>query len=209
MTYIPTSVADHEYAVAKKNLPGHLAEAWARVEESYEFFDGENEIALAHLNKFVAERKAAEDHAAEKEASFARSDTDGFLSQWASGLNAERARMRADLMENGGTHEFLALFDLDGNYVTARPVDGRFGTSWYIPGAPKGARYVPYFPVRRSTLAKRGYTEGYVVRPAMVEFTGSGRGLSGAASVRTVIAPADRPYDAPLSIVTADRWADR
>lgn len=208
MTYIPTSVADHEYAVAKKNLSPELREAWARVEESYEFFDGENEIALAHLDKFVAEREAAAMHEKRAADSFERSDTDGFLSQWADSLSAERARMRADLMERGGTSKFLALFDLDGNYVTARRVEGRFGASWYIPGAPKGARYAPYHPVRRDTLAKRGYVEGYVIRPAMVEFTGSGRGLSGAATVRPTIVPADQPYDAPVSIVTADRWAD-
>ncbi len=207
MTYIPSSVADHEYAVAKKNLPGHLADAWARVEESYEFFDGENEIALDHLNKFVAEHKAAAAHEAEAAASFERSDTDGFVSQWASGLSAEKARVRASLMERGGTHEFLALFDLDGNYVTARRIEGRFGPQWYVPGAPKGSRYLPYHPVRRNTLAKRGYVEGFVTRPAMVELVGGGYGLSGAANVRVAIVEADQPYDKPLAVVTADRWA--
>ena len=154
-------------------------------------------------------RATAAAHEAEAAASFERSDTDGFLSQWASGLSAEKARVRADLMERGGNAEFLALFDLDGNHVTARRIEGRFGPQWYVPGNPKGTRYLPYHPVRRTTLAKRGYVEGFVLRPARVELVGSGYGLAGAASVRVAITEADEPYDAPVAVVTTDRWADR
>src|SRR5690606_26317917 len=43
--------------------------------------------------------------------SFDRCDTDGALSQWASGINAQKYRLQADIAENGGMWEFPALFD--------------------------------------------------------------------------------------------------
>lgn len=199
-----------ELKALKATIPAERLDEWGAVAESNEWWDGEDEFELGALRKFLAdgERTKAAESAKRAADSWERSDTDGFLSQWASGLTADKARMQADLIERGSTHEFIALFDLSGNWVPARPVDGRYGRSWYIPGAPKGARYAPYRPARRETLAKRGYVEGFVRRPAKVEIVGSGTGLSGAANCYAAIVEADRPYDQPLAVVTADRWAD-
>jgi len=59
--------------------------------------------------------------------SFDRCDTDGALSQWASGINAEKYRIQADIAENGGMWGFPALFDLEGNLIPAREVYGQYG----------------------------------------------------------------------------------
>lgn len=66
----------------------------------------------------------------ERAASWERCDTDGFLSQWASGVMADRYDHLAEIAENGGTIETVALFDLEGRYIDARHVEGRYGWVW-------------------------------------------------------------------------------
>lgn len=64
--------------------------------------------------------------------SWERSDSDGFLSQWASGVMAGRYLFCAKLAEEGHAWEFDALFDLEGNLVAAREVESKYGRSWAI-----------------------------------------------------------------------------
>jgi len=56
--------------------------------------------------------------------SFERCDTDGFMSQWASGITASLKRLEADLVEAGGTSEFRGLFNEDGQRIRAKRVNG-------------------------------------------------------------------------------------
>jgi hypothetical protein len=51
----------------------------------------------------------------ERHESFERSDTDGFPSQWASGLTAQWHRLATEIADLGGRHEFPALFDGEGH----------------------------------------------------------------------------------------------
>jgi len=149
-------------------------------------------------------REKARTHEAEAHASFERCDTDGALSQWAHGIGAEVARKQADLVEAGGVHEFPALFDLEGNYVPARLIDGRYGLCWMLLDAEgECCGFVSAFPKRRATMVGKGYLEGYVVRPARVVTGGNTL-----VNVRAKIIPADSPLDAPIEVVTADRWQD-
>ena len=141
----------------------------------------------------------------EAAASFERCDTDGFLSQWAMGLGASRKRMEATLAEEGGVSDFLALFTTDGEWVPAKMIQGTYGPRWMVldhEGRRTG-QYLNYHSVRRQTLAKHGFVEGYVTRPAHIDYVGETH-----TSVRPVRLPSDRPWDAPLAIVTADRWAE-
>jgi hypothetical protein len=43
------------YADAKRQLTPKQREAWERVVESYEYFDGEDGIALGYLQKYLRE----------------------------------------------------------------------------------------------------------------------------------------------------------
>lgn len=151
-------------------------------------------------------RTEAADLRQEARDSFERCDTDGFLSQWASGLGAYRKEAEAELIERGGVSEFLTLFDLDGNWVPCRMVEGKYGKSWMILDADgkRTGEYVPYLPKRRDTLAKRGYVEGRAMFPARIDYIETGAGLTGVrvGSIRTT-----RDHVPPTSIVTADRWA--
>ena len=141
--------------------------------------------------------------------SWERSDTDGFLSQWAHGITADRDREQAALLERGGLVRALALFTTDGEWVPARRIETRFGQRWMVrmPYANSEPVFLTVHPKRRDTLAKKGYVEGYVMRPGEAQIVGSGTGLSGAANARVALVPTDRDTDRPPVILTTDRWA--
>ena len=128
--------------------------------------------------------------------SFERCDTDGFLSQWASGLTATKLRLAADLLEEP-ERWFAALFDLNGNRVRAKLYNGGYGTCWMFCDAndkPTGT-FITAFPKRESTMAKKGYREDEELAPGKVDIVGGGgRGLAGAANCRAAIVRADQGY---------------
>jgi hypothetical protein len=210
MDVIRAAAAERDRIVAA--LSPAERDEWNGIVAGHEFFDGEVEIELSQLRAFVSKRvrERAEAAFAEKEASFARSDTDGFVSQWANGIMGAKHQTEADLIEAGSKAEFRALFDLNGNWVPAKELTTRFGTRWMVLDANgrSTGKFLAYGPKRRETLAKHGYVEGFVVRPAKVTLAGGGHGLAGAANVYVAIVPADRDWDRPLAIVSTDRWAD-
>ena len=144
----------------------------------------------------TAEQYRAEAAAHRQEAadSFERCDTDGFLSQWASGINARLADAKARIAEAGGIATFrrLRLVTLDGEETDARRVETRFGTKWRLDSTDQ---WLAYMPERESTLARKGYREEfeYAVAPARAKLWSppGARGLSGAHQVRVVTERAD------------------
>ena len=135
--------------------------------------------------------------AADKEAydSFERCDTDGFLSQWAMGLSAQKHRLAAEIAENGGRHSFPALFDLEGKLVPAKLVNTRYGETWAVLDGddPHGdvAKWVgrsraESIEGRVRAMEKKGYREGRVMARAKADIVGTGHGLSGTAWVAPV-----------------------
>jgi hypothetical protein len=125
-----------------------------------------------------------------------RSDTDGFLSQWASGMNAQLRSRQAEIAEHGGlwTFERTILEHLDGTPVEgARLVHTRYGDKWRIDATDE---WLPYRPARVGTLARKGYREINVqeIAPARAEHWAppGAKGLSGATSVQTIIRRHDR-----------------
>ncbi|MFS0885076.1 hypothetical protein [Aeromicrobium sp. 179-A 4D2 NHS] len=174
--------------------------------------------ATVSVRRTKTEAETLRDEAAAKERekhdSFERSDTDGAVSQWASGISADRLRLEAQVVEQGGVHEFRALFDLEGNLVPAKNVQTRYGYAWAILSDPddpnsdvtawvneskarKGAQ-------RRKTMEKKGYREGIVKAPAKVMTGGSGTGLSGALTVSNYIGRADGGFSRDVEIVSTD-----
>jgi hypothetical protein len=153
-------------------------------------------------------RAEAAEHDHEAHESFERCDTDGFLTQWAHGLTAQEKRLQADIEENGGLSDFPALFDLEGNYVPAKLINGRYGTCWALTddeGTFLG-EFITAFPARRATIVRKGYTEGSVLRPARACITGGGQGLAGAASCYVSTYTTDGPEVAPTEILYTDRF---
>lgn len=133
-----------------------------------------------------AKAAAADQRAAD---SFERSDTDGFLSQWASGLTAQLERLKADLADEGGRTEFAGLYEGDRR-VKAKIVHykNKFShtdeSSWLLHEDEtalidaRGGKFVP--TGERSRVQKRlGLRERREVADAYAFMNGSGTGLSG------------------------------
>lgn len=138
-------------------------------------------------------RESAARHESDARESFERCDTDGFVSQWASGLNAQRDRCEADIQEAGGVATFgrYALEDLDGNRVAAKLIRGKFGPCWALldsTGEFTG-EFVGAHPRRASTLERKGYREAvdYFVAEAVADLWGTN-----ATNVQVITRPKDR-----------------
>jgi hypothetical protein len=121
-----------------------------------------------------AERRAWE--------SFERSDTDGYLSQWASDITARLYREQAAIADNGGRAEFGALFDLAGELVPAKFIETRYGMAWgLLESDDPQSRFVGWFnpsrarneATRRANDARKGYYVGRVAAPAKADTAGS------------------------------------
>lgn len=160
----------------------------------------ENEVrAEAELTKArEAERS--------REASWERSDTDGFLSQWASGLTAQLHYRQAEIERDGGRAQFPALFR-DSQLVAAKQVQTRYGLKWGVldsddPHAHIGA----WFAATDRAARQYGYTVGTVWAPAKAELEGRGHGLSGSCWVAT--RRLDGGFSRAVEIVTTDRNAE-
>jgi hypothetical protein len=155
-------------------------------------------------------RERAAYHARAAQDSFDRSDTNGFLSQWASDLTAQKLRKQADILDQGGRAEFPALFDVAGNLVPAKLVHARYGPSWgLLPGDDPQAPFTGWFSPSRAKSddrriandLRKGYTVGTVLAPAKAVIHTSGEGLSGAASARVIVVRADGGFSWDVIVV--------
>jgi hypothetical protein len=155
--------------------------------------------------------------------SFERCDTDGFLSQWASGLTAQLKDRQASITENGGLSDFPILLDAETKkIVSAKLVDTRYGTAWSLlddEGKFTG-QFITAFPAKTSTMLGKGFIEARGIFPAVAKIVGDGgRGLSGNAWVATVkrcddmTAPSEiimpePPETFEVGMTVADAWQD-
>jgi len=148
-------------------------------------------------------REQAKAKVARAEESFERCDTDGFLSQWASRLGADFDLKKAEILEKGGAI-FPALFDLEGNLVKAKLINGKYGTCWAFVGEDGkfSGQFISAFPKNRQTMAKKGFLEGRVLQKAYAEYAGT------SSNVHIVNRPSKPVYENPLEIITTDRWAE-
>lgn len=109
-----------------------------------------------------------------------RSDTDGFLTQWASGLQANLLEEQAKIVENGGRGSFCGLYEGDRRLM-AKLIHTQFGPSWLLhddEAAVFGRRFIPATEKSR-VRAKLGLRERPENAPAWAKLDGAGRGLSG------------------------------
>jgi hypothetical protein len=163
------------------------------------------------MNEAEKLRQEAAQHETDAAESFERCDTDGFVSQWASGLSAQKARVQADIVEAGGVATFgvYELQTTEGEPVAAKLIRGKYGPCWALQdetGEFTGT-FIGAHPVRESTLAKKGYRE--VVRefvaPAVADFKGHGTGLASAHTVHVVVRPAETGVKWDLEVGLGDQ----
>lgn len=155
---------------------------------------------------------AAESRRAEQE-SWERSDTDGFVSQWANGMMGRVHDLQAQIDDQGGTWQFPALADNDGNLIPAKLVPTRYGMAWGLLSDPDdphsdfsgwvSTSKASTAAKRRATMAARGYREVTVRVPAKATtYSPPGaRGLSGAMSVSVVAHRLDGGFSKDAEIV--------
>jgi len=131
--------------------------------------------------------------------SIERSDTDGFLSQWANGLSAQESSAKAELAAAGGMIETQALFLLDGTVASTHEIHGQYGYSWVLndtAAAALGRRFLSTSGARKGQRRydadrSKGVTLGTIRVPGYVTMSGAdgARGLSGCLSVHVVTLP--------------------
>lgn len=57
---------------------------------------------------------------------------DCFISSWADSLNSKLYQTKARIEEQGGVDEFWGLFNLKGERVRAKLIEGRYGLCWAL-----------------------------------------------------------------------------
>lgn len=175
-------------------------------------------MAMRNARNLTAQehREAANASRKRQAESFERSDTDGFLSQWASDLTAREHEAWASLLEDDGMIVTQALFDLDGNVASTHSAYGQYGRYWVLNDS-AAERYGKRFfspsnaqnPERewKNNRAK-GFTLGLISVEGYVDIAANGTGLSGAASAHIVVRPVvDRLKSGEYRVLTTDSHA--
>ena len=100
--------------------------------------------------------------------SWERSDTDGFLSQWASGQMASRYQALADIADNDGFMWDRAFVDIaTGELLKGRWFDGQYGSCYRtLDGRFINPSYAKKAATREANMAKKGYRAVIIKAPA-------------------------------------------
>ncbi len=105
---------------------------------------------VEQLAKIVKLEESAARQLRQQEESFDRCDTDGFLSQWASQIGAEKDRKDIAILKNGGCATFPVLCDADGEVVATKiyVFENTFAgygytESWRVDPVKYGRKWVP------------------------------------------------------------------
>lgn len=116
--------------------------------------------------------------------SFERCDTDGFLSQNASEVMARVYEAQANLADNGGMMEMVALFNLDGTIASTHNAQGQWGWYWVL-NDEAAARFGKRFynessaskgKTRRANNAKKGFSMGTIKVKGYADVSANGMG---------------------------------
>jgi hypothetical protein len=150
--------------------------------------------------------EAAKNAAAEAPAVDDQTDAmDNGLTTMAHGLLGAEDALQARIDARGGTWDFPALFDLDGNMVPARQHWGEFGESWRI--LDENGRGAEWFnpskakkpETRRAKNAEKGYYLGEVSVPAKAELRGGNLFALNACAI-----PLDENYSTDTTATVVD-----
>ncbi len=150
---------------------------------------------LARIAQLDADANRARQAAAD---SFERCDTDGFVSQWAHGMTAEKNRHEIEILKNGGCAQFPVLCDAAGNVIADKVYrfpdkfrpdywNAPMKEMWKLPAdlAEKlGRKWVPAAYIKPSRIAKQlGLHEEMRWFPAYAKITTGGRKDTGMAGM--------------------------
>ena len=166
---------------------------------------GKNCETCARMRETAAKAevfKAAADEAIKrKNDSWERSDTDGFLSQWASEWTSRENDSKAAIAAAGGVASFTVLVDKAGEVVADRSFGNRFGSySWRLYAEAEEIHGRAFVPTGENSRIQKslGLHEESRLGWAHVKLDGNGTGLSG--NVWLVTFP-ERDEDYKMTII--------
>ncbi len=173
---------------------------FATYEEASDALPKFDSDAAMHLRANAERQRVA------SEESFQRSDTDGFLSQWALDIGAHQKEREAELRNHGSLVIRPALADIETGEIVAACIHispSRFnpgGTDYQWKVYKKRDKWDWFWcgdAKRDSTFEKKGLKKVYVMAPAKMYSKGpgnhmpEGRGLSGCANYQGKFANID------------------
>lgn len=176
----------------------------------------------AHILGMTITDRTAADHLADaadaerrRSESIERCDTDGVLTQWANGLDAQKSRDMAELAAAGGMIDMSALFLLDGTLAATRQTRGRYGWSWVLTDTAAEALGRRFLSTSRARSGQRRYdsdrTKGVTIGalrvPGRVVLTcpDGATGLSGCTSVSVAtVAQSDALAEGRYTVLATD-----
>lgn len=149
------------------------------------------ELITALEKDIEVNRKAISDRMDRIDAGLTDMD-DCFISQHLEERSIRTAREKIDLIKSGGCSWFTEYATLDGQLVSARWCDTRYGSSLRAE-MPDGS-VVWTRALTQKGLAKKGLKMVQCKRPAWFTFSSSSSGLLGAYSGDYVLFPSDTNY---------------
>jgi hypothetical protein len=155
---------------------------------------------------------AREERIANREMEF----SDGFVSSWAAGLTQQKGALARAILEDGGGKAWFWRVELidavSGEKIEgAKLIEGQYGEVWVNSGK---ARFIGRAK-RKATMEAKGVLERIVVFrvDAVADIFARGNGLSGAASARAIVRPADSAvkYEGRAGIArdSVEGWIER
>ena len=129
--------------------------------------------------------KEAENCERRRQESWERSDSDGFLSQWANQEMAARYRRAAFIARNGYVEHFRVVADLDGNILSDDERKGDYGYYWLVRSAEGKDRFFKESTaVKEETAlrnnARKGRVMVYAAKPVEINSSADSRPVDGA-----------------------------
>jgi hypothetical protein len=137
-------------------------------------------------------RQAASDANRREQESWDRCDTDGFVSQFAHGLNAQEHILQAEILEAGGVAQFPGLYQGERRVkaqLIQKPAYGapwRKESIWMLENSEVSEfdrRFIPADFTGKGRIQKQlGLKQRWETAPAKAKIIGHGTGLSGLSS---------------------------
>jgi hypothetical protein len=149
--------------------------------------------------------------------SWERSDTDGFVSQWASDLTAREHEAWANLLDDDCMIVTEALFMLDGTIASTHSAYGDYGRYWVLNDLAAERYGKRFFSPSKAQNPERewnnnrtkGFTLGLIRVEGYVDIAANGTGLSGATTAHIVVRPVvDRLRSGDYAVLTTDSYSN-
>ena len=126
-------------------------------------FSQKGQELLDSLKRQLVEREQQAEDRSNRILNCEVEDTDCFRSIHANFVGQEVLKAKIRILEDGGCSDFLALADLDGNLIEAKYITGKYGMCWLLANG-------SFVGGSEKNLAKKGYKEVYVSKPAWVTY---------------------------------------